>query len=80
MHNGTHEARRRRRLPTFAALLVLVGAVCFAAAGGASGSGITFTATELTPDSTFSASKSPSANLAQTDPSLLGGPTRRRST
>ena len=72
MHNGTHEARRRRRLPTFAALLVLVGAVCFAAAGGASGSGITFTATELTPDSTFSASKSPSANLAQTDPSLLG--------
>ncbi len=72
MHNGTQEARRRRRLPTFAALFVLVCAVSFVAAGGASGEGVTFTATELTPDSTFSASKSPSANLAETDPSLLG--------
>ena len=72
MHNGTQRARRRRRLPTFAALLVLIGAVCFVAAGGASGEGPNFTATPLTPDSTFSASKSPSANLAQTDPVLLG--------
>ena len=56
----------------FAALLVLIGAVSVIVAGAASGSGITFTATSLTPDSTFSASKAPSANLAQTDPSLLG--------
>ena len=72
MHNGTQRARRSRRLPTFVALLVLIGAVCFVAAGAASGEGPNFTATPLEPDSTFSASKSPSGNLAQTDPALLG--------
>ena len=57
----------------FAALLVLIGAVCFAAAGGASGQGPNFTAgPALEPDSTFSVEKSPSGNLAETDPSLLG--------
>ena len=58
----------------FAALLILVGAVSVITAGAASGDGPNFTVVgpALTPDSTFSASKSPSANLAQTDPSLLG--------
>ena len=56
----------------FAALLLLIGAVCFIAAGGASGEGPNFTATPLTPDSTYSVEKSPSGNLAETDPSLLG--------
>ncbi|MGZ4380678.1 MAG: S8 family serine peptidase [Gaiellaceae bacterium] len=43
-------------------------------AGGASGSGPNFTVVgpALTPDSTYSVSKSPSANVAQTDPSLIG--------
>ena len=57
----------------FAALLLLLGIVSVGAAGGASGdSSSRFTATPLTPDTTFSASKAPSANIAQTDPSLLG--------
>ena len=57
----------------FAALLLLIGAITVIAAGGASGQSPNFTAgPALTPDSTFSVSKSPSANLAQTDPSLIG--------
>jgi hypothetical protein len=72
VHIGRERAWRRRRLPTFTAALFLVGAISFMAAGGASGGGITWTATPLTPDTTFSASKAPSANLAETDPSLLG--------
>ena len=48
---------------------MLVGALA-AAAGGASKP--KFTATPLTPDSTFVGAKSTSGSLAQTDPSLLG--------
>ncbi len=59
-------------MPTFAALLLLIAAVGVIMAGGASGEGSNFTAAPLAPDSTFSASKAPSANLAQTDPALLG--------
>jgi Subtilase family/PA domain len=70
--NGTHRARRRRRLPIFAAMLLLIGGVSVTATGGAAGGGSKFTPTPLTPDSTFSAPKALSANLAQTDPSLLG--------
>ncbi len=74
MLNGTHRARRRRRSPTFAALVILVGAVSFVAAGGASGDRVNLTPVgpPLTADSTFTAQKAPSANLAQTDPALLG--------
>ncbi len=72
MSIGSKRAWRRRRLPTFAALLVLVGAISFAAAGGASGNSTKFVATALTPDTTFSAAKAVSANIAQTDPSLIG--------
>jgi hypothetical protein len=73
VQNMTNGARRRRRMPTFAALLLLIGAVSVITAGGASGDDASkFAATPLTPDSTFTASKAPSANIAQTDPTLLG--------
>src|SRR6185369_17163734 len=48
---------------------VLVGAIGVAAGGATSSS---FTATTLSPESTFSAGKSDSAAFATTDPSLLG--------
>ncbi len=67
---GTQGAWRRPYLYAFAALLIAVAS--FGAAGSASGSSSNFIASPLTPDTTFSASKAPSANLAQTDPSLLG--------
>ena len=74
MDNGTQKVRRRRRLPMFAALLMVIGAVSVITAGAASGDGPNFTVVgaPLVADSTFSASKAPSANIAQTDPSLLG--------
>jgi hypothetical protein len=58
----------------FSALLLaalIVGGVV-AAAGGTTSAKPTFTASALTPDSTFDGFKSASAGLAQTDPSLLG--------
>src|SRR5471032_1186770 len=67
---GTQGAWRRSYLYVFAALLIAVASL--GAAGSASGSSSNFIASPLTPDTTFSASKAPSANLAQTDPSLLG--------
>src|SRR3954452_13299245 len=64
-------ALRRRRVPALAGLLVLLGVLVVSAASGAPGGG-GWTASGLTPDSTFSAAKSDSGHLAQTDPSLLG--------
>ena len=61
---------RKRRMPFIAGLVLAVGVITFSAAGGAAGNG-GFTASSLTPDSTFSAAKSDSGQLAQTDPSLL---------
>ncbi len=58
---------RRLGLVMMAALFV---SVLGAAAGGAAKP--KFTATSLTPDSTFVAAKSTSGSLAQTDPALLG--------
>jgi Subtilase family/PA domain/Fibronectin type-III domain len=62
-------ARRKRRAP-IAGALVLVVAVAIVGAGSAAGP--QFTASGLTPDSTFSGAKSDSGQLAQTDPTLLG--------
>lgn len=70
MRTQVTQALRLRRLPVIAGLAAVVGVIAFTAAGGAAGSG-GFTASALTPDSTFSASKSDSGQLAQTDPSLL---------
>jgi hypothetical protein len=68
-------APRKRRLP-FAVLGVLVVALSVGAAGVSAGSKAessdAFTATALTPDSTYSAPKSLSGAIANTDPSLLG--------
>ena len=50
---------------------LIVGGVV-AAAGGTTSAKPTFTASALTPDSTYDGFKSASAGLAQTDPSLLG--------
>ena len=63
-------ALRRRRVPIIAGLALAIGVITFSAAGGAAGDG-GFTASSLTPDSTYSAAKSDSGQLAQTDPSLL---------
>jgi hypothetical protein len=66
----TSRALRRKRLPVFVGLAIVVGLISFSAVGSAAGTD-GFTASALTPDSTFSASKSDSGQLAQTDPSLL---------
>src|SRR3954468_13323815 len=63
-------ASRKKRLPVLVGLALVVGLICFSAVGSAAGTD-GFTASALTPDSTFSASKSDSGQLAQTDPSLL---------
>ena len=63
-------ARRTKRLPIFFGLALVVGLISFSAVGSAAGTD-GFTASALTPDSTFSASKSDSGQLAKTDPSLL---------
>ena len=75
MSRGNHLAWRRRRTPFLLALPLLVVGLSFAVSGVASGAGgaaARFTATPLTADSTYVAAKSPSGELAQTDPSLLG--------
>jgi Subtilase family/PA domain/Fibronectin type-III domain len=66
----TPRALRKKRLPVLVGLALVVGLISFSAVGSAAGTD-GFTATALTPDSTFSASKSDSGQLAQTDPSLL---------
>jgi hypothetical protein len=63
-------APRKKRLPVLVGLALVVGLISFSAVGSAAGTD-GFTASALTPDSTFSASKSDSGQLAQTDPSLL---------
>ena len=63
-------ARRKRRVPAIVALFAAIAIVSVTAGGAAGTRG--FTASPLTPDSTFSASKSDSGQLAQTDPTLLG--------
>ena len=63
-------ALRKKRLPVLVGLALVVGLISFSAVGSAAGTD-GFTASALTPDSTFSASKSDSGQLAQTDPSLL---------
>ncbi|MDQ6793678.1 MAG: S8 family serine peptidase [Chloroflexota bacterium] len=61
----------KRSAVAFATLCLLVGQLVVAT--GASGADPSrFTATPLTPDTTFVGAKSPSGYLAQTDPSLLG--------
>jgi Subtilase family/PA domain/Fibronectin type-III domain len=67
-----HAPPRRRRLPVVAGIVVAVGILSVGAAGAASGNGQQFTASPLTPDSTFTGAKSDSGQLAQTDPTLLG--------
>ncbi len=64
-------ARRKRRAP-IVGVFVLVVAVAIVGAGSAAGKAPQFTASGLTPDSTFSGAKSDSGQLAQTDPTLLG--------
>ena len=66
----TPRALRKKRLPVIAGLVLVVGLISFSAVGSAAGTD-GFTASALTPDSTFSASKSDSGQLAKTDPSLL---------
>ena len=61
---------RKKRVSVVAGLALVVCVITVSAAGGAPGGG-GFTASALTPDSTFSASKSDSGQLAETDPSLL---------
>ena len=65
--------RRRRAVPS---ILMLAVAVAFAASGSASGqsgdASSRFQAASLTPDSTFTGSKSQTGYLARTDPALLG--------
>jgi hypothetical protein len=63
-------ALRKKRLPVIAGLVLVVGLISFSAVGSAAGTD-GFTASALTPDSTFSAAKSDSGRLAQTDPTLL---------
>ena len=70
MNMWTPRALRRKRLPVVAGLVLVVGLISFSAVGSAAGTD-GFTASALTPDSTFTASKSDSGQLAQTDPSLL---------
>jgi hypothetical protein len=66
----TSRTLRKQRLSAVVGLVIVVGVISFSAVGSAAGTD-GFTATALTPDSTFSASKSDSGQLAQTDPSLL---------
>jgi len=66
----TSRTLRKKRLSAVVGLVIVVGVISFSAVGSAAGTD-GFTATALTPDSTFSASKSDSGQLAQTDPSLL---------
>src|SRR5206468_12183880 len=54
---------------TLLALTSFAGALVVTVGANAAGS---FSATTLTPDSTYAASKSTSGALAQTDPALLG--------
>jgi len=61
---------RAKRIPVVVGLALAVGVISFTAVGGAAGSE-GFTATALAPDTTYSASKSDSGQLAQTDPTLL---------
>jgi hypothetical protein len=64
-------ASRQRRTPRFAGLLFVLGVIGVSLAGGAAGAGPKWSVSGLTPDSTFSAAKSSSGYLAQTDPTLL---------
>src|SRR6266542_4037528 len=63
---------RSGRIISALLLSVLIVGGVVAAAGGTSSTKPTFTASALTPDSTYEGFKSGSAGLAQTDPSLLG--------
>ena len=71
MNGWRTRASRRRRLPTFAGLLAVPGLIGASVVGGAAGAGPQWSATGLTPDSTFSGAKSSSGYVAQTDPTLL---------
>ena len=63
----------RQRFAAFVAACTLVMALVPAAGQTALAEDPTqFTATPLTPDSTFSSAKSPTGKIAQTDPALLG--------
>src|SRR3954470_20431960 len=65
-------ASSQRRTPRFAGLLFVLGVIGVSLAGGAAGAGPRWSVSgNLTPDSTFSAAKSSSGYLAQTDPTLL---------
>jgi hypothetical protein len=65
-------ARSRGRLSTFAGLLLLLCIFSVTLVTGAVGKGPDWSASALTPDTTFANAKSPSGQLAETDPSLVG--------
>ncbi|MDX6454182.1 MAG: hypothetical protein QOD48_289, partial [Gaiellaceae bacterium] len=70
--NGWRTRARQRRTPRFAGLLLVLGVIGVSIVGGAAGAGPRWSvAGNLTPESTFSAAKSSSGYLAQTDPTLL---------
>jgi subtilisin family serine protease len=70
--NGWRPRARQRRTPRFAGLLLVLGVIGVSVAGGAAGAGPRWSVSgSLTPDSTFTAAKSSSGYLAQTDPTLL---------
>jgi subtilisin family serine protease len=70
--NGWRTRARQRRTPRFAGLIVVLGVIGVCVVGGAAGAGLKWSvAGNLTPDSTFTAAKSSSGYLAQTDPTLL---------
>jgi subtilisin family serine protease len=70
--NGWRTRARQRRTPRFAGLLLVLGVIGVSVVGGAAGVGPKWSVSgSLTPDSTFSAAKSSSGYLAQTDPTLL---------
>ena len=69
----------RRIAVALATLCLLAGQLIFA--GVATGADPTrFTATPLTPDTTFVGAKSTSGAIAESDPALLGRTDRHRST
>jgi subtilisin family serine protease len=70
--NGWRTRARERRTPRFAGLLLVLGVIGVSVVGGAAGAGPRWSVSgSLTPDSTFTAAKSSSGYLAQTDPTLL---------
>jgi hypothetical protein len=67
-----HRQRLAAFIAVFTLVLTLLSGAGQTALAGPQTVPSKFTATPLTPDSTFSSAKSPSGKLAQTDPALLG--------